>query len=306
MVSFVTALLRIILLGEAIYETPADWELLISCTLVGVVCIGALNVATVPRSSMGFIAGWLVIALIDMFLIAKVPFEVLVALTVFIALLARSILSISRASSEAIRAYDDLVAVSREHEHLALRAETARVQLTGTEDNAQARANSVAVEHRRQEVTALAAQFERTVADAVSALGAAAKTAQHSTASLAGISVADTNAARRTGDVAYRIEQAAQVMRDTAAQLGYSADAARISRPDIKVLFITGYAENPAVGNGLLDACMEVITKPFNVVARGSKVREMLDRQAPLSTHPQFPAFLHSFMLNGCKERAIG
>ncbi|MBV2148034.1 hypothetical protein KRZ98_07010 [Sphingobium sp. AS12] len=221
-VSFVTALPWGILLGAAIYETPADWELLISCTLVGVVCIGALNVATVPQASIGFIAGWLVMAVIDMFLIAKVPSEVLVALTVFIALFARSILAISRASSEAIRANDDLVAVSREHEQLALHAETARVQLTAAEDHAQARANSVAVEHRRQEMTALAAQFERTVADAVSALAAAAKTAQHSTTSLAAISVADANAAGRTAGVAHRIEQAAQVMRDTAAQLGHS------------------------------------------------------------------------------------
>nr|WP_299908174.1 PAS domain-containing protein [Sphingomonas bacterium] len=56
------------------------------------------------------------------------------------------------------------------------------------------------------------------------------------------------------------------------------ADAARITRPDLKVLFITGYAENAAVGNGLLDAGMEVITKPFTVAALGNKVREMLDR----------------------------
>jgi PAS domain S-box-containing protein len=56
------------------------------------------------------------------------------------------------------------------------------------------------------------------------------------------------------------------------------ADAARVNRPDLKVLFITGYAENAAVGNGLLDAGMEVITKPFTVAALGNKVREMLDR----------------------------
>jgi len=56
------------------------------------------------------------------------------------------------------------------------------------------------------------------------------------------------------------------------------ADAARVIRPSLKILFITGYAENAAVGNGLLDAGMEVITKPFTVVALGNKVREMLDR----------------------------
>lgn len=221
-ISFVTALLWGILLGAAIYETPADWELLICCTLVGVVCIGALNVATVPQASIGFIAGWLVMAVIDMLLIAKAPFEVLVALTVFIALFTRSILAVSRASLEAIRSHDDLIAVTREHERLSLQAETARVQLTAVENQAQARANSGAIEHRRQEMTALATQFERTVADAVAALGAAAETAQHSTTSLAAISVADANAAGRAADVAQRIEQAAQVMRETAAQLGHS------------------------------------------------------------------------------------
>jgi DNA-binding LytR/AlgR family response regulator len=31
------------------------------------------------------------------------------------------------------------------------------------------------------------------------------------------------------------------------------ADIARVSRPDLKVLFITGYAENAVVGNGHLE-----------------------------------------------------
>ena len=56
------------------------------------------------------------------------------------------------------------------------------------------------------------------------------------------------------------------------------ADAARYSRPGLKVLFITGYAENAAVGNGLLDAGMEVITKPFVMSAVAARVRDMIDR----------------------------
>ena len=56
------------------------------------------------------------------------------------------------------------------------------------------------------------------------------------------------------------------------------ADAARIKRPTLKVLFVTGYAENAAVGNGLLDAGMQVIGKPFNMAALSNKVREMIDR----------------------------
>ena len=55
------------------------------------------------------------------------------------------------------------------------------------------------------------------------------------------------------------------------------ADAARTSRPDLKVLFITGYAENAAVGNGLLDRGMEVLSKPFTMVAFGTKVRDMIE-----------------------------
>jgi hypothetical protein len=40
-------------------------------------------------------------------------------------------------------------------------------------------------------------------------------------------------------------------------------------------LFITGYAENAAVGNGLLDHGMAVLTKPFEIAALARKVREM-------------------------------
>ncbi|THD74597.1 MAG: response regulator [Phenylobacterium sp.] len=55
------------------------------------------------------------------------------------------------------------------------------------------------------------------------------------------------------------------------------ADAARQTRPDLKVLFITGYAENAVVGNGHLDPGMEVITKPFVISDLASKIRELID-----------------------------
>ncbi|WP_256735112.1 PAS domain S-box protein [Variovorax sp. dw_954] len=56
------------------------------------------------------------------------------------------------------------------------------------------------------------------------------------------------------------------------------ADAGRVARPQLKVLFITGYAENAAVGNGLLERGMEVITKPFDIAALARKVRDMVER----------------------------
>jgi CheY-like chemotaxis protein len=55
------------------------------------------------------------------------------------------------------------------------------------------------------------------------------------------------------------------------------ADAARETRPDLKVLFITGYAENAAVGNGLLAPGMEVMTKPFVMADLAVKVHDMIE-----------------------------
>ena len=55
------------------------------------------------------------------------------------------------------------------------------------------------------------------------------------------------------------------------------ADAARVLRPGLKVLFITGYAENAAVGNGHLDPGMEVLTKPFAMEALAQRIRRMIE-----------------------------
>jgi PAS domain S-box-containing protein len=54
------------------------------------------------------------------------------------------------------------------------------------------------------------------------------------------------------------------------------ADAGRSLRPGLKVLFITGYAENAAVGNGHLEPGMELLTKPFSLDALVGKVNEMM------------------------------
>jgi signal transduction histidine kinase/ActR/RegA family two-component response regulator len=55
------------------------------------------------------------------------------------------------------------------------------------------------------------------------------------------------------------------------------ADAARTSRPDLKVLFITGYAENAVVGNGRLEPGMAVLTKPFPIEAMAARIRSMAE-----------------------------
>jgi PAS domain S-box-containing protein len=55
------------------------------------------------------------------------------------------------------------------------------------------------------------------------------------------------------------------------------ADAARLQRPQLKVLFITGYAENAVVGNGHLDPGMQLITKPFVMASLAAKIRSLVD-----------------------------
>jgi CheY-like chemotaxis protein len=54
------------------------------------------------------------------------------------------------------------------------------------------------------------------------------------------------------------------------------ADAARVTRPDLKVLFITGYAENSVLGNGRLAPGMAVMTKPFPVEMMASRIKQMI------------------------------
>lgn len=55
------------------------------------------------------------------------------------------------------------------------------------------------------------------------------------------------------------------------------ADAGRICRPDLKVLFITGYAENAVLNNGYLGPRMAVLTKPFSIEVIAERIRSMID-----------------------------
>jgi CheY-like chemotaxis protein len=54
------------------------------------------------------------------------------------------------------------------------------------------------------------------------------------------------------------------------------ADAARQARPDLKVLFITGYAENAVLSHGHLDANMHILTKPFSMGDLANRVQELI------------------------------
>ncbi|UAK24593.1 ATP-binding protein [Sphingomonas nostoxanthinifaciens] len=55
------------------------------------------------------------------------------------------------------------------------------------------------------------------------------------------------------------------------------ADIAREHRPDLPILFVTGYAENAAIRAGFLGANMDMITKPFALHALAAKIDAMID-----------------------------
>lgn len=54
------------------------------------------------------------------------------------------------------------------------------------------------------------------------------------------------------------------------------AEIARHHRPELPVLFVTGYAANAAIRAGYLGTNMSMITKPFRFEELGGKVRDML------------------------------
>ncbi|WP_336489801.1 ATP-binding protein [Methylobacterium nigriterrae] len=54
------------------------------------------------------------------------------------------------------------------------------------------------------------------------------------------------------------------------------ADAGRVVRPDLRVLFITGYAENAVLGSGHLEPGMQVVTKPFVMDVLTDRIKDLI------------------------------
>ncbi|HEY5757465.1 MAG TPA: PAS domain S-box protein [Steroidobacter sp.] len=87
----------------------------------------------------------------------------------------------------------------------------------------------------------------------------------------------------QSGASALRILQSNQRIDLLVADLGLPdingrqlADAGSAKRKGLKVLFMTGYAEQ-AAGSAFLDEGMEIITKPFNMDVLASRIREMIE-----------------------------
>jgi DNA-binding response OmpR family regulator len=57
------------------------------------------------------------------------------------------------------------------------------------------------------------------------------------------------------------------------------ADAGRAVRPELSVLFITGYAENAVLSHGHLETGMHILTKPFAMEALAGRVKDLIARR---------------------------
>jgi CheY-like chemotaxis protein len=55
------------------------------------------------------------------------------------------------------------------------------------------------------------------------------------------------------------------------------ADAIRARRPDLPVLFVTGYAEHAVLNHGHLERAMQIITKPFAVDVLARRVKALTE-----------------------------
>ena len=59
------------------------------------------------------------------------------------------------------------------------------------------------------------------------------------------------------------------------------ADALVVTRPGLKVLFLSGYTDNTVVNHGVLDSNVNFLAKPFSRETLARKIREVLSRLIP-------------------------
>lgn len=105
----------------------------------------------------------------------------------------------------------------------------------------------------------------------------------HLSSQLARLGYRVTNAANgpRALDIINRMKDIDLLLTDIVMPGGLNgrqlADEALKVRPDLKVLFTSGYSENAIVHHGRLDAGVELLSKPYRLQELAAKVRKVLE-----------------------------
>jgi CheY-like chemotaxis protein len=64
------------------------------------------------------------------------------------------------------------------------------------------------------------------------------------------------------------------------------AAAAKARKPNLRILYTTGYAHEAIAREGLLEPGAEVLPKPFTVGQLAQKLRDVLDGHSPVAVQP--------------------
>lgn len=84
------------------------------------------------------------------------------------------------------------------------------------------------------------------------------------------------------------------------------ADEARRRRPDLKVLFTTGYARNAIVHDGRLDPGIHLLTKPFTYSALAAMLRDLLQQNPRSVLVVEDDTLLRMFVVETLQEMGYG
>jgi len=203
------------------FATPVE-ELFVLCIYTGVICVGALGMATVPLASVAFVGVSLLFSAFTIPLVTNLPYEVFPLLGIFVLMLLKSILAQAGLFIDRFDAGARLHEAAIERDRLAAsaQAERDRAELAEARAHAKERERIAAVRHA--EMLELASKFEGSVVDAVAMLAEAAERSRVSADALAGV---NAESSRQVDDVtarAWRTGEAADTLVATAAELDWS------------------------------------------------------------------------------------
>ncbi|MBB4153933.1 methyl-accepting chemotaxis protein [Sphingomonas jinjuensis] len=220
--AFATAVAWNLLLGFSFIESRPEERILICGIIAGVMAVGALNIAALPVASMMFLVGAMVVTTPIVFL-TGLPLTTFLLICIFVAMLAKAVMSQARLFSESYHAGLDLLDSARQREA----ADTARLQERARAEISEARvlqeAQAQTNELRRAEMIALAERFEASLGEAVKALGEAARDTSDCATTLAASSAAQADQTGAIVAAAARTSHTASSMHVTANRLSSSA-----------------------------------------------------------------------------------